>query len=242
MSLSGHSGLPSAATATDFVGLRRVVCTLQAEVEQQRARQGSLAEHRDVAAIGRARGDYTSLRRQVTSIQEELKDLKVKTRILNTRTAQTRGKTEALEVRLDDLEHEGDEGDEGDDVDADASDNAGSAAGADLSISVAAVRRSLEDGDWVAISGHLWKEKPDSSSAPALVSRNEVKDVLGGPWAAFSCYTDAELKEMGVVRAGKDRTIATPITEATLKAAESDYVKATCLAFVAAKIQRIPDY
>ena len=173
-----------------------------AVADRERQEAARLFGRREVAAVGRAQDDYAGLRRLVFSLQEELdttktkqaaqqeelKGLEVKTRMLNVRTEETRGKTEKLEVRLDDLEHVGsqsDEGDEGDDVDADASDNAGSAAGADLSISVAAVRRSLEDGDWVAISGHLWKEKPDSSSAPALVSRSEVQHVLGGQWAAF---------------------------------------------------------
>jgi hypothetical protein len=242
MSRSGHSGRPSAAKATDFV--RRVVGSLQAEVEQQRVRQWPLAEHHDVAALGSARDDYASLRRTVISIQEELKELKVKTRILNTRTAKTQGKTEALEVRLDDLEHEGSKNDEGDDVNEDASDNAANAAGADLSVSVAAVQRSLEDGEWVAISGHLWKEEPGSadSSSPALVSKSEVIETLGGPWAEFSCYTDAELAKMGVVRAGSERTVSTPVTYEAMEAAELEYTQTKAVAILTAKLQDISDY
>jgi hypothetical protein len=248
MSRSGHSGRPSAAKATDFV--RRVVGSLQAEVEQQRVRQWPLAEHHDVAALGSARDDYASLRRTVISIQEELKELKVKTRILNTRTAKTQGKTEALEVRLDDLEHDGSKSDEGD-VNEDASDNAGNAAGADLSISVAAVRRSAQDGNWVAISGHLWKESPDSSSALTLVSDSEVLDSLGEPWADFSCYTDAELAALGVVRAGSARTVSNPATGTTMEAAELEYkstkaerayAKTKAVANIATQLQDTSDY
>jgi hypothetical protein len=260
-----RSELPSAAAAIDFVGLRRVVCTLQGEVEQQRERQGLIAsvlhtttERRDVATIGRARDDYSSLRRLVSSLQqeldttkakqaaqqEELKGLEVKTRMLNVRTEETRGKTEELELRLDDLEHEGGEGDEGDDADADASDSTGNAAEADLSVSVAAVRRSLEDGEWVAISGHLWKEKPGSadSSSPALVSKSEVIATLGGPWEEFSCYTDAELAKMGIVRAGSERTVSTPVTGATMDAAELEYTKTKVMAILTEKLQDTSDY
>jgi hypothetical protein len=242
MSRSGHRGRPSAAKATEFV--RRVVGSFQAEVEQQRVQQWPLVEHHDVAALGSARDDYASLRRTVISIQEELKELKVKTRMLNTRTAKTQGKTEALEVRLDDLEHEGSKSDEGDDVNEDASDNAANAAGADLSVSVAAVQRSLEDGEWVAISGHLWKEEPGSadSSSPALVSKSEVIETLGGPWAEFSCYTDAELAKMGVVRAGSERTVSTPVTYEAMEAAELEYTQTKAVAILTAKLQDISDY
>jgi hypothetical protein len=253
-----RSELPSAATAIDFVGLRSVVCALQAEVEQQRARQGSHVEHRDVAVIGRAREDHASLRRLVSSLQQELdttktkqaaqqkelKGLKVKTRMLNVRTEETRDKTEELELRLDDLEHEGGEDDEGDDADADANDSAGNAAGADSSVSVAAVRRSLEDGNWVAISGHLWKEKAGSadSCSPTLVSQSEVNDSLRGPWSDFSCWTDAELAELGIIRAGSERTVGRPVTKETLEAAELEYAQSKAVAIIAAKLQNISDY
>jgi hypothetical protein len=242
-----RSELPSAATATDFVGLRRAVCTLQAEVEQQRARQGSLAEHRDVAVIGRAREDYASLRRLVCSIQEELDatkkkqaaqqedlkalkvktgELQVKTGVLNAKTEKILDKTEELEERLDDLADEGDEG-EDDDADADASDSAENAAGADSSVShsVAAVHRSLDDGEWVAISGHLWKKSDGGSGAPELVSPREMDAQLHGrTWADFSCWTDKELEKIAIVRAGRDRTIPAPITSADLDAADEKYL------------------
>jgi hypothetical protein len=229
-----------------------------AVADRERQEASRLFERREVAVVGRAQDDFSGLRRLVFSLQEELdttktkqaaqqeelKGLEVKTRMLNVRTEETRGKTEELELRLDDLEHEGGEGDEGDDADAEANDSAGNAAGADSSVSVTAVRRSLEGGNWVAISGYLWKEKPGSadSSSPTLVSQSEVEDTLRGPWSNFSCWTDAELAEIDIIRAGSERTVGHPVTYKDMEDAEREYKSTKAVASIATQLQYTSDY
>lgn len=171
-----------------------------------------------------SRREFDDLRRLVCSLQQALNVTKRKQdkqegelQELHAKTDELDDKTEELEAKAEELE---------DKLDAEADEDDEGSSGADEETLVAIVDAAMEEAlenRWVAMSGYLWR-KGSRPGDLELVSPSEVAEVLGGTWESFSCYTDEELLELRVFRAGKDQSINAPVTQERIDCAEAKFL------------------